>query len=86
VTYDILAQKGGAQLYSRMAPIYSELTGHDGVPTQGLRSTFEAQVQELDTHASTFDSLVTGPLATVNQQAAGLKLEGVLVPTSVEKH
>jgi hypothetical protein len=80
VVYDILAQKGGAQLYSRMMPIYSELTGWDGAVTQGLRETFEAQSQELDAHAAEFASFTEGPLAALNRQAAALRLESILVP------
>jgi len=80
VVYDILAQKGGAQLYSRMLPLYSETTGNDGAVTQGLRETFEAQVQELETHAGAFQRFVDGSIAALNREAGALRLDGVLVP------
>jgi hypothetical protein len=79
VTYDILAQKGGAQLYSRMTPIYSELSSADGVVTQGIRETFAAQTQELAAHEAAFSTFVEHELAALNRQAAALGLEGILV-------
>ena len=37
VTYDILAMKGGAQLYSNLGWLYGSVLEGDGPPTQGMR-------------------------------------------------
>ena len=37
VTYDILAMKGGAQLYSNLGWLYGSVLSGDGPPTQGMR-------------------------------------------------
>lgn len=58
VVYDILAQRGGAQLYSRLAPLLTWAQEGDGVPTQGLRETFADQRAELEAHQKTFEGLM----------------------------
>ena len=40
VAYDILAMPGGAQLYSRLGPLYSWASEGDGRPTQGMREVY----------------------------------------------
>src|SRR5262249_21348752 len=40
VSYDILAQPGGAQLYSLLMPLMSWTTSGSGAPTQGMREEF----------------------------------------------
>jgi hypothetical protein len=47
VTYDILAMRGGAQLYSRLIPFYNVVAEGDGAPTQGQRQVYEALSAEL---------------------------------------
>jgi hypothetical protein len=85
VVYDILAQKGGAQLYSRLAPLYSWVIDSDGPPTQGMREVFAAQAEELDAHAGAFDSLVSEDLAALNAKAAELALPMILLPKPPEQ-
>ena len=48
ITYDVLAQKGGTQLYSRLAPFMDWSANGNGAPTQGMREVFAAQMKELD--------------------------------------
>jgi hypothetical protein len=72
VAYDILAQKGGAQLYSRLTALYAFILEGDGTPTQGWREAFEAQAQELAGLTGQLDRLVAGDLAELNQAAAEL--------------
>ena len=43
ITYDLLAQKGGCQVYSQLCSVYSTLTSTDGAPTQGVREHLEEQ-------------------------------------------
>jgi photosystem II stability/assembly factor-like uncharacterized protein len=47
VTYDILAQKGGAKLYSQLAILYDFVKDSDGPVTEGMQKTHEAHTKEL---------------------------------------
>src|SRR5262249_42855043 len=47
VTYDILAQKGGAKLYSQLVPLYDTVKDSDGPVTQGMRDAFAEHAREL---------------------------------------
>ncbi len=46
VTYDILAMKGGAKLYSQQAQLYDTIKDGDGPVTQGMREVHEDQRRE----------------------------------------
>ena len=63
VTYDILAQRGGAQLYSRLIFLFDFLKDSDGAPTQGMREVYDEQHRELGKLETQFHGLVTGDLA-----------------------
>jgi hypothetical protein len=72
VVYDILAQKGGTKLYSRICPLLDWATEGDGAPTQGVRDVYAAQHRELEQYAAEFEALVSADLAALNAQAASL--------------
>ncbi len=79
IAYDVLAQPGGAQLYSRLSPLLGWATGGGGAPTQGVQEEFARQRKELDG--------VLGDLATAladvekqNAEATALGVPGILVP------
>jgi photosystem II stability/assembly factor-like uncharacterized protein len=80
VTYDILAQKGGAQLYSKMAALFDWIKDGDGAPTQGWRDEYAAQTKELQKYVDEFKALVTGDLAQLNEAAKKLEAPTVIVP------
>jgi hypothetical protein len=82
VTYDILMQRGGARLYSRLAPVYTWATEADGAPTQGMREVFAAQTKELDALEAEFRSLTANDLAALNRQARELGLADIAVPAT----
>ncbi len=67
VTYDILAFKGGAKLYSRLSPLYSFVVENDGVPTQGMREVFATYRAEMDAVATEWNALLAGDIATLNK-------------------
>jgi hypothetical protein len=69
VVYDVLAFKGGAQLYSRLGPLYSFVVEGDGVPTQGMREVYAAQKAELEVLEREWKGLVASDLAALNQTA-----------------
>jgi photosystem II stability/assembly factor-like uncharacterized protein len=72
VVYDILAQRGGAKLYSRMSPLMSWVVEGDGAPTEGDRQVYAAQRKELDGYQVRFQAILDNDLAAVNRQAASL--------------
>jgi hypothetical protein len=82
VTYDILAQRGGAKLYSRLSPVYTWTFEADGAPTQGMREVYADQVKELDALDAEFRGLVANDLAALNRQARDLGLGDVMVPAA----
>ncbi len=81
VTYDILAQKGGAQLYSQLASLFEALKEGDGAPTQGVREVYTDQEKLLLAYEAEWKKLVSGELAGTNELARKLDLPVVVVPT-----
>jgi len=80
VTYDILAQRGGAQLYSRLAPLVAFADEGDGPPTQGMRQVYDDLAAELTKLTGEFHSFLAGDLAKLNAMAKELDLPVVIVP------
>jgi photosystem II stability/assembly factor-like uncharacterized protein len=80
IVYDVLAQRGGSQLYSQMAPLMDWSAGGAGAPTQGMREVFAAQVKELDGYEAELSGLLGKDLAALNQTAAQLGVPGIYVP------
>jgi hypothetical protein len=80
ITYDVLAQRGGTQLYSRLAPLMDWSTAGNGAPTQGMREVFAAQTQELDADEAELNALFDKDLAALNQSASQLGVPGIYVP------
>ncbi len=79
VTYDILAMQGGAQLYSRLAPLYSWASEGDGRPTQGMREIYAEERRELDALIAEWKAIVDGDVADLNRKARELAPEFVSV-------
>jgi hypothetical protein len=79
VTYDILAMRGGAKLYSRMSPLLDWVSDGDGAPTQGMREVYAEQRAELDALAADVRALVAGDVAALNEEARKLSLGFVVV-------
>ncbi|HEY2737334.1 MAG TPA: hypothetical protein VGK45_02955, partial [Thermoanaerobaculia bacterium] len=80
VVYDILAMKGGAKLYSRLAPLLDTVKTGDGAPTEGMRQVFAVQKKELDGDVAELQGLIDKDLASLNATAAKLSLPTVWVP------
>jgi photosystem II stability/assembly factor-like uncharacterized protein len=80
VVYDILAQKGGAQLYSQYGALFEWIKDADGAPTQGMRDLYEAFARELQQHATTFNGLRSGDVTQLNALAQKLDLPSVFLP------
>jgi cell division protein FtsB len=81
VVYDILAQRGGAQLHSQLVFLYQVAVGFgDGPPTAQEREVF-ARLSA--THAALREELAAleaGPLAALEAAAAALGLPRILLP------
>ena len=81
VSYDILAgREGGAQLYSRLSPLYSFVNDGDGLPTQGVRQVFAAQRAEVEAGARQLDELVARELPRIGQLATAAGVGFVAAP------
>jgi photosystem II stability/assembly factor-like uncharacterized protein len=79
ISYDILAQRGGAQLYSRLSPLFSFVKDGDGAPTQGMREVLAGQVAELAAHEAALAAMVRDDLSRVNGLAREIGLEWISV-------
>jgi photosystem II stability/assembly factor-like uncharacterized protein len=80
VSYDILAQKGGAKLYSQLVWLYEQIVDSDGAPPQGIKEVYSEQAGLLKKLEQDYKSLVNGDLASLNETAKKLEVPGVLVP------
>jgi hypothetical protein len=80
VAYDILAQKGGAMLYSQLIWLFELLKDSDGAPTQGVREVHADQEKLLDKYVGEWDALRSGDLGKLNEQASKLGIPGAIVP------
>jgi len=80
VVYDILAQKGGTQLYSRLAPLFDVVKDGDGAPTAGAREEYAREKQQLDGYEADLKSLAATDLTASNETAGKLGLPRIYVP------
>jgi len=69
VTYDILAFKGGAQLYSRLSPLFANAIDGDGAPTQGMQAVYATQAAALAALETEVQALVSTDVAALNDAA-----------------
>ncbi len=70
VTYDILAMKTGAHLYSRLIPLLDWSTSGDGAPTQGQRELAATLRSELDALARDYTALIDMDVKFLNTKGA----------------
>lgn len=89
IPYDILAQKGGARLYSQLVWLFEMSKEGDGAPTQGIREVFEEQSQHLRKYRDEWRALISKDLTELNQQSNrlsklrnGMDVPIIIVPTA----
>jgi len=82
VPYDILAQKGGAQLYSQLAWLFELLKDADGAPAQGIREVAQEQQLVLKKLELEWQILAAGELKKLNDQAKNLDQPIVILPVA----
>jgi photosystem II stability/assembly factor-like uncharacterized protein len=80
VTYDILAKKGGAKLYSQLAPLYDAVKDADGPVTQGMREVHAENAKELARLESVWRKLLAEDIQRLNEQARTLGQPAILAP------
>jgi hypothetical protein len=80
VVYDILAQKGGAKLYSQLGAMYDWITDSDGAPTQGMRDLYAEHARELRGLEAEWHSLLDQELPRLSELARMLNVPAVIVP------
>jgi hypothetical protein len=85
VAYDILAQKGGAQLYSQLVWLWDLLNGSDGPPNQGMREVYEEQRLLLVKYELEWKLLLADDLAKLNEAAKKLDVPRVILPATAEE-
>jgi len=79
VTYDILAERGGTRLYSRLSPLQMWAIEGDGPPTRGMQQVLEEQEKELAVLERDTQALLSKDVSDINARATQLKLEFVIV-------
>jgi photosystem II stability/assembly factor-like uncharacterized protein len=82
VTYDILAQKGGAKLYSKLILLFEFARDSDGAPTQGMNEVYDELNRELNELEAEWKAVVSGELAKLNETAKSLDIPAVIVPAT----
>jgi photosystem II stability/assembly factor-like uncharacterized protein len=80
VAYDILAQRGGAKLYSQLAWLFEMIKDSDAAPTQGINEVYADQGKELVRYEEEFQELTSGDLAKLNDLAKKMEVPSVIVP------
>ncbi len=85
VTYDILARKGGAKLYSQLAPLYDWVKDADGPVTQGMREVYAEDAKELARLSAQWRALVATEIARLNEESRMLQQPAILVPAGMVK-
>jgi photosystem II stability/assembly factor-like uncharacterized protein len=85
VAYDILAQRGGAKLYSQFAFLFESVKDSDGTPTQGMREVYAEQQRALEQYGGELNTLISGDLAKLNETAKSLDIPNIIVGTADEK-
>src|SRR5262249_5078850 len=83
--YDILAQKAGAQLYSKLISLFDWLQDSDGPITQGMQQVQRELSLELQNLAMEYKTLVSEDIAKMNELARQLQIPGVIVPDAAKK-
>jgi len=77
---EVLAQRGGAKLYSQLCPLFEWSHDSDGPVTQGMREVYAGLAQELKQLETEFQTLRDGDLAKINELARKLDAGTVVVP------
>jgi photosystem II stability/assembly factor-like uncharacterized protein len=78
ITYDILAERGGARLYSRLSPLQMWTVNGDGAPTQGMQQVLAEHEKEFTPLEQEGKALLSKDLADINARARALGVDYVV--------
>ena len=81
VTYDILAMKGGAQIYSQLSPLYTFAYEADGLPTQGMREVHATYAKRLAAGEAEW-TLLLAEVEALNRKAREANIPHVVPPVA----
>jgi hypothetical protein len=79
VVYDILAQKGGAKLYSQLAVLHDWVGDSDGPITQGMKEVYLDHHKELQSLVGGWRKIVADEVPRLNRMALAQELPTVYV-------
>ncbi len=85
VSYDILAQKGGAKLYSQLGFLLETVRSADGPITQGASEAQTELEKELSVYVGQMENLKGDELAKYNASARKLQLPVIWIPAERSK-
>lgn len=85
ISYDILAARGGAMLYSQFAWLIGNLTDSDGEPTKAQRELADELEKELADLSSQFESTAKNDVGKLNESAKKLGVPELYVPPAKKK-
>jgi photosystem II stability/assembly factor-like uncharacterized protein len=80
VLYDVLAQKGGAKLYSQLGGLFVFASTGDGPPTQGMKDFASELEKELEEYSESFAKLKSEELPRLNELARKLNVPMIWIP------
>ena len=80
VAYDILAQKGGAKLYSQFGGLLSFATEGEGPPTQGMKQVADELEKDLAAREAEYAAVKSEEIAKLNELARKLNVPMIWIP------
>lgn len=80
VSYDILAMRGGAQLYSQLIWYLATIEGTDGPVPEGVGALVQEKRAELNRLEKEWRDLLADDLKRLNEQAQKLEVPGLILP------
>jgi uncharacterized coiled-coil DUF342 family protein len=83
VAYDILAQKGGAKLYSQLSFLFEDAK-ELGPPTEGDQQMYAEHARELHQLEGELKAVLAGDLGKLNALAKSLAIPDILVPNPAQ--
>src|SRR5207244_6805442 len=79
ITYDLLAQRGGTQLYSQLSYLLGAVMESDNAPTQRARDMHAKESQRLRRQDSLLKQLLAQDLKKLNELALRLGIPDIVV-------
>jgi photosystem II stability/assembly factor-like uncharacterized protein len=80
ISYDLLAERGGARLYSKLLVLYDVCLDADGPVTQGMREVLRDHEAELENYRNQWQKLLADELAPLNDLARKLEVPAIWLP------